>query len=651
MPIPARADVIARAGEILLARKAELAELVSRECGKILIEAGGDVQEAVDMANFVAGQGRAAWGETVPSELGSKLCWTTRAPVGVIGMITPWNFPVAIPSWKCFPALLAGNGIVLKPSEHSPACAEAFVDACLEAGVPEGLIQLVHGFAEPAAALAVHPGVGAVSFTGSVPTGRKVAAAAMETGPRLVSLELGGKNAMVVRPDADLDLVVDGAIFGAFGTSGQRCTSTSRLIVHPDVADELVERIAKRAGELRLGDPTRPATDVGPVINRASADRIHAMVDAAIAEGATVASGGRRALDVARLRRRRLLRADRPDRRASPHHRIAREEVFGPVLSVMEVADLDDALDVVNSVEYGLSSCIYTRDINTALYAVDRIDAGIVYVNAPTIGAEIPLPFGGTKHTGNGFREAGARGIEQFSQIKTVYIDYSGRLQRAQIDTPGVECTEEPSDHLPAPSSPSRARRRPSGWPATRPPWPASSPAAPTSSPCGARARGCGTPTGRRYLDFASGIAVDQHRPLPPEGGGGHRRAGGHADPHVGGHPPPPGWCELAERLGGLVPLLRRAAGVLLQLRRRGGRRLPEAGPQGHRQAGRHRLPPGLPRPDPGGHVSLTTAKGKYREGYEPLLPACHHRPLRRPRRASTSCSTCQAPGANIGAP
>src|SRR3989440_4040930 len=247
VPIPARAGVITRAGEILLARKAELAELVSRECGKILLEAGGDVQEAVDMANFVAGQGRAAWGETVPSELGSKLCWTTRAPVGVIGMITPWNFPVAIPSWKIFPALLAGNGVVLKPSEHAPACAEAFVAACSEAGVPEGLIQLVHGYAEPAAALAVHPGVGAVSLTRSLPTRRKVAAAAMETGPRLVSLELGGKNAMGVRPDADLDLGGDGAIFGAFGTSGPRCPSTSRLIVHPDGAGQPVGRTPQPA--------------------------------------------------------------------------------------------------------------------------------------------------------------------------------------------------------------------------------------------------------------------------------------------------------------------------------------------------------------------------------------------------------------------
>jgi alpha-ketoglutaric semialdehyde dehydrogenase len=435
--VPARAEVIARAGAVLARDKADLAALVSRECGKVLVEAGGDVQEAVDMAAFVAGQGRAAWGETVPSELGSKLCFTTRAPIGVVGMITPWNFPVAIPSWKVFPALLAGNGVVLKASEHAPACAAAFLAACTEAGVPEGLVQLVTGFAEPGAALAVHPGVGAVSFTGSVPTGRKVAAAAMETGPRVVSLELGGKNAMIVRHDADLDLVIDGAVFGAFGTSGQRCTSTSRLIAHPDVAPEVVSRIAKRAEELRLGDPTDPGTDVGPVISAEAAQRIHAMVSEAVAAGAEIVCGGRIRSDVAgcaggSFYEPTVLAGVRPG------DRIAGEEVFGPVLAVMEVAGLDEAIEVVNGVEYGLSACIYTRDINAALSAVERIDAGIVYVNAPTIGAEIPLPFGGTKHTGNGFREAGARGIEQFSQLKTVYIDYSGRLQRAQIDTERV---------------------------------------------------------------------------------------------------------------------------------------------------------------------------------------------------------------------
>ena len=432
-PVPERAEAIAAVGAVLARRKPELAELVSREAGKVRIEGGGEVQEAIDMAAFVAGQGRGPWGEVVPSEMVDKLAWTTRIPVGVVGMITPWNFPMAIPSWKVFPALLAGNGVVLKPSELAPACGVAFVDACVEGGIPAELIQVVHGGAEPAAALVTHPGVGAVSFTGSVPTGRRVAAAAMEAGPKVVSLELGGKNAMVVLADADVDLVVDGALFGAFGTAGQRCTSTSRLILHRDIAREVLDRLVERAGALRLGDPVDATTDVGPVITAESAARILAMVETALAEGAKAVTGGQVRADVEGCEggtfvEPTILVGVRPD------HRVAREEVFGPVLSVIEVDDLDDAIDVVNGVEYGLSAAVYTRDLTAALRAVHAIDTGITYVNAPTIGAEIPLPFGGTKHTGNGFREAGARGIEQFSQVKTVYIDYSGRLQRAQID-------------------------------------------------------------------------------------------------------------------------------------------------------------------------------------------------------------------------
>jgi alpha-ketoglutaric semialdehyde dehydrogenase len=431
VPVPARAELIARVGTLLAERKDELSALVTREAGKVLVEAAGDVQEAVDMAAFVAGQGRAALGATHASELPDKLCWTTRQPVGVVGCITPWNFPVAIPSWKLLPALLAGNGVVLKPSEHAPMCADAFAAVLDEAGLPAGLVNVVHGPGDAGAALAEHPDVGAVSFTGSVPTGRRVAAAAMASGPRLVSLELGGKNAMVVMPDADVDLVCDGALFGAFGTSGQRCTSTSRLILHADMAS-VADRIAERARGLVCGDPSRPGTDVGPVIDRAAAERIHRYVTDAIAEGAELVCGGR-PVEVAGCEggafyEPTILRAVRPD------HRIAREEVFGPVLSVIEVSSLDEAIDVVNASEYGLSAAVYTRDIAAALAAVDRIDTGIVYVNAPTIGAEIHLPFGGTKHTGNGFREAGVRGIEQFSQVKTVYVDYSGRLQRAQID-------------------------------------------------------------------------------------------------------------------------------------------------------------------------------------------------------------------------
>jgi aldehyde dehydrogenase (NAD+) len=431
VPWPARGELILAAAEVLEARKAELSQLVSREAGKVLVEAGGDVQEAIDMGRFVAGQSRAPVGTTIPSELADKLAFTTRAPVGVVGMITPWNFPVAIPSWKIFPALLAGNGVVIKPSEEAPLCCEAFVSALVEAGIPAGLVNVVHGTVEPGAAISTHPGIGAVSFTGSVPTGRKVAAAAMATGPRLVSLELGGKNAMVVLPDADLELATEGALFGAFGTSGQRCTSTSRLVVHRRVADRLVGMIAERAADLRLGDPTQPGTDVGPVINAGARERILGMIHHAEEEGGSIVLGGR-SLEVAGCEGGSFVQPTIV--LGSPSLTIARQEVFGPVLTVLVVDDLDEAIRVVNGVEYGLSAAVYTRDINVALRAVQRIDTGIVYVNAPTIGAEIPLPFGGTKHTGNGFREAGQRGIEQFSQEKTVYIDYSGRLQKAQID-------------------------------------------------------------------------------------------------------------------------------------------------------------------------------------------------------------------------
>jgi aldehyde dehydrogenase (NAD+) len=428
--VPARAEIIARVGDVLAERKTELATLVSREAGKILAEAAGDVQEAIDMAYFVAGQGRAAWGETVPCEMPDKFAFTTRQPVGIVGMITPWNFPVAIPSWKILPALLAGNGVVIKPSEHAPACCEAFVAACRDAGVPDGLVQVVHGLAEPAAALTAHPGVRAISFTGSVPTGRKVAAAAMEHGPKLVSLELGGKNAMIVMEDADLDLVVDGALFGAFGTSGQRCTSTSRLIAHRSVHDEVIARLAERAEKLVLGDPTNPATDVGPVIDTTALDRIDSMVQAALDQGATLVTGGTRV----EVEGGGAFYAPTILTGVLPGHDIARNEVFGPVLAVLAVDDFDEAIDISNDTNYGLSAAIYTRDINRALRATQQIDTGIVYVNAPTIGAEIQLPFGGTKHTGNGYREAGRRGLEQFSETKTVYIDYSGRLQKAQID-------------------------------------------------------------------------------------------------------------------------------------------------------------------------------------------------------------------------
>ena len=432
IPAPARAERIEACGRLLADRKSELAHLVSREVGKIVAEAAGDVQEAIDMAGFVAGMGRSSWGEVAPSELGNKLCWTTRQPVGVVGIISPWNFPVAIPSWKVFPALLAGNAVLLKPSELAPCCAAAFVTCCRDAGIAPDLIRLVDGGGEVGALVVQHPDVRAVSFTGSVPTGRQVATLAAASGPRLVSLELGGKNAMVVLPDADLDLVTEGALFGAFGTAGQRCTSTSRLVVHDAVVDEVVARVAEGAAKLTLGDPQDPGTDVGPVISAEAATRIEGMVRSAAGDGAAVVLGGRSTIvdgcDGGAFFPPTILTGVRAG------DRIAQQEVFGPVLCVIPVGSADEAVGVVNSTEYGLSAAVYTRDIDAALSAVEQIDTGIVYVNAPTIGAEIHLPFGGTRHTGNGFRDAGRRGLEQFSEVKTVYVDYSGRLQRAQID-------------------------------------------------------------------------------------------------------------------------------------------------------------------------------------------------------------------------
>jgi alpha-ketoglutaric semialdehyde dehydrogenase len=441
VPVPQRAEVIAAVGDVLAQRKAHLATLVSREAGKVLVEAGGDVQEAIDMAGYIAGQGRNAWGETHPCEMPDKIGFTTRHPVGVVGMITPWNFPVAIPSWKIFPALLAGNGVVIKPSEHAPQCCAEFVHACLDAGVPEGLVEVVHGFGPVGAAIASHSGLRAISFTGSVPTGRLVASAAMASGPRLVSLELGGKNAMVVMPDADLDLVIEGALFGAFGTAGQRCTSTSRLVVHRSVADELVDALSARAAKLVLGDPIAPGTDVGPVIDAHSAQRIAGMVETALGEGNELVTGGHitsvDGCEGGAFFEPTILRG------ATRDSYIARNEVFGPVLAVLEIDSFDEAIDTVNDGEDGFAAAIYTRDVNQAMRAVHAIDTGIVYVNAPTIGAEIHLPFGGTKHTGNGYREAGKRGLEQFSETKSVYIDFSRRLQKAQIDNrAAVEATE-----------------------------------------------------------------------------------------------------------------------------------------------------------------------------------------------------------------
>jgi aldehyde dehydrogenase (NAD+) len=432
-PQPARGDLLRRAAQLLRERKEDLARLMTREMGKVLLEARGDVQEAIDMADYMAGEGRRPFGETVPSELTDKVCFTWREPIGVVGLITPWNFPVAIPSWKLLPALLAGNAVVLKPAEDTPLCAARLVEALLEAGLPPGVVNVVHGMGEEAgAALVAHPDVRALSFTGSAEVGRLVAARGGELLKR-VSLELGGKNAIVVLDDGDLDLAVDGAVWAAFGTTGQRCTAASRMIVHRRVLDDFTDLLRQRAESLRVGNGLDEGVDVGPIVNDRQLRRVHSYTEVGLGEGARLVTGGA-VLDQGDLGRGHFyaptIFAD-----VRTGMRIAQEEIFGPTVSVIAAESLDEAIAHANSTPYGLSLSIYTRDVNRAFRAMRELQAGIVYVNAPTIGAEIQLPFGGVKSTGNGHREAGSRALEEFSEWKSVYVDYSGRLQRAQIDT------------------------------------------------------------------------------------------------------------------------------------------------------------------------------------------------------------------------
>ena len=431
-PAPERAKMIRRAGEIMARRKEELGRLVTRECGKPLVEGLGDVQEAIDMAELAAGEGRRLYGETTPSELPNKLCLTFREPVGVCGLITPWNFPIAIPAWKSLHALICGNTIVLKPAEDTPLCGVEFVKALHEAGMPAGVVNLVLGTGTVTGqALTAHPDIQLMSFTGSTETGRDVAQRCASDGKR-VSLECGGKNAQIVLADARLDLAIEGALWGAFGTAGQRCTATSRLIVEESIHDALVGRLVQQAEKLRLGAGLKEGTQVGPIINEKQIKRVLGYIEAGKSEGAKMLCGGSRAQmgDLAGgWFVEPTIFTD-----VKPTMKIFREEIFGPVLSIVKVKDAADAVRLLNDCAYGLSSSIYTQNVNQALSAVRDIEAGIVYVNGPTIGAEVHLPFGGIKRSGNGHREAGKTGLDIFTEWKTVYVDYSGKLQRAQID-------------------------------------------------------------------------------------------------------------------------------------------------------------------------------------------------------------------------
>ena len=433
IPAPKRGELLFRVARLLEAEKERIAQLMTREMGKVIVEARGDVQEAIDMAYYMAGEGRRLLGYTAPVELPDKFGMALRDPIGVVACITPWNFPIAIPGWKTLPALIAGNTVVFKPASDTPILGLEFARIFDEAGLPPGVFNAISGPGGAVGeALVSHPDVKVVSFTGSTEAGRRVAELAAP-GLKKVSLELGGKNAIIVMDDADLDLAVDGIIWSAFGTTGQRCTACSRLIVQQSIHDELVHRLLARTTSLRLGDGLLPTTDVGPVINARALQNIHNYVEIGLQEGASLLTGGRviREEDLGRGHFYAPTLFDD----VHPGMRIAREEIFGPVLSIIAVADLAEAIDVNNSVSYGLSSAIFTRDVNAAFGAISELSTGIVYINAGTIGAEIQFPFGGTRGTGNGHREAGQAALEVFTEWKAVYVDYSGHLQRAQIDT------------------------------------------------------------------------------------------------------------------------------------------------------------------------------------------------------------------------
>jgi aldehyde dehydrogenase (NAD+) len=433
VPAPRRGELLFRAGELLQSRKEALARAMTREMGKVLQEARGDVQEAIDTAYYAAGEGRRLFGQTTPSELPDKMCFSVRQPLGVCGLITPWNFPVAIPSWKLFPALMCGNTAVLKPSEETPWTASLFVAILEEAGIPPGVVNLVHGTGPGVGtALVEHPDVALISFTGSTATGRQIAEACGR-GLKRLSLEMGGKNAQIVLEDADLDLALEGAVWGAFATAGQRCTATSRLLIQRGILREFTERLVERAAALRLGDGMDERTQIGPLIHERQRQRVQEYVEIGRTEGARLLLGGHPAGDGVCADGWFYAPTIFDD--ARPEMRIATEEIFGPVTAILPVADLAEAVRILNASRYGLSSSIYTRDVNQAMRAVAEIEAGITYINGPTIGAEVQLPFGGVKETGNGHREAGSVVYDTYTEWKSVYLDYSGRLQKAQIDT------------------------------------------------------------------------------------------------------------------------------------------------------------------------------------------------------------------------
>jgi acyl-CoA reductase-like NAD-dependent aldehyde dehydrogenase len=431
VPAPKRAEILFRAAQLIEARKEQFARDMTREMGKVLDETRGDVQEAIDMTYFLAAEGRRMYGQTVPSELPDKWAMSMRQSMGVCAIITPWNFPMAIPSWKIIPALVCGNTVVFKPSELTPLSALNFVKVLEEAGLPPGVVNMVTGGPIIGELFTTHQDIAVVSFTGSTAVGRTVNQNAAPYFKK-VHLEMGGKNCIMIMDDANLDLALEGCLWGGFGTTGQRCTAASRVIVHEKVHDTFVEQFVARAQSLRVGDGLDPKNQMGPSISEKQLSKVIGYVEVGQKEGARVACGGKRLSEGAHAKgyfHEPTVFVD-----VAPNMRIAREEIFGPVVSVIKCRSLDDAITIGNDVDYGLSASLYTQDINRAFRAMREMYTGIFYVNAPTIGAEVHLPFGGTKATGNGHREAGTAALDVFSEWKSIYVDFSGKLQRAQID-------------------------------------------------------------------------------------------------------------------------------------------------------------------------------------------------------------------------
>lgn len=429
-PAPLRGELLFKVGDILKTKKEELARLLTQDMGKVIAEARGDIQEAIDMAYYMGGEGRRLLGYTAPVEMPNKFGMAVRDPSGVVGIITPWNFPVAVPSWKIFPALIAGNTLIWKPSPETPAISAAFVKVFEEAGLPAGVFNLLLApGADVAKAIVSHPGVRVLSFTGSTATGRAIAESAGKLNKK-VSLEMGGKNAIIVLNDANLELVTDATLWAAFGTTGQRCTAASRLIVQKGIAPKLKESLLARTKKLTLGNGLDPNVEVGPVINKAALDRIHNFAQIGQKEGARVLTGAQ----IADVNGKGFFYAPTLFDGVQPGSTLEAQEIFGPVLSIIEVNTFEEAVQVNNRSQYGLSTSIFTQDVNRAFTAMRDIFTGLVYINHGTTGAEIQFPFGGVRGTGNGHREAGQAALELFTEWKSIYVDYSGKLQRAQID-------------------------------------------------------------------------------------------------------------------------------------------------------------------------------------------------------------------------